>query len=77
MNKDKFIKHMAKTGEVTSEEFVLFLLEHYLMNEKSLNDYYNDLIDQYSSTYALACVEHAKKVIKAYVKKKGRWTIWQ
>lgn len=71
MDKDKFIKHMAKTGEVTREEFVLFLLKHYLLDGKSLDDYYNDLLDRYSSTYALACVEQAKKDIRAYVKRKG------
>lgn len=68
--KDKFIKNMAKTGEVTSIEWIVFLLEHYFMKDLALQAYKEELVVDYgySETYALACYEDAKKTIKGFIK---------
>lgn len=67
MNKDKFISDMAKTGDVTTKEFVIFLLEFYLLQDKSLNNYYQDLCDRYNQNYAEACTESAIEAIKIFI----------
>jgi len=54
--KDKFIKNMGKTGKVSTDQFVLFLLEHYFMKDLDLDAYEEDLEMHYgySESYAVA-----------------------
>lgn len=71
MDRCRFIKNMAHTGEVSSDQFTMFFLEHYVMQGKSLDDYHDDLTCgfEYSDTYANACVASAKDSIKDYLKR--------
>lgn len=79
MNKCKFIKHMAKTGEVSADQFTMFLLEHYLLLGKTLEDYHDDLtcVFEYSDRYATECVKSAKYCIKDFIKRhKSNMETW-
>ena len=66
MNKSKweFIEAMAETGDVTTKDFVIFLLEYYLLQGKGIDDYYRALCDKYNQNYAEACTEAALENIK-------------
>jgi len=70
-NKGKFVRNMGKTGKVSSDQWVLFLLEHYFMKGLDLDAYEEDLEIQYgySEGYAVACHEQAKDGIKDFVKR--------
>lgn len=61
---------MARTGEVTSTEWIAFLLEHYFMLGLRLEDYKEELVVnyEYGELYALACYEDAEKTIKDFIK---------
>lgn len=80
MIKKDFIKKMEKTGEVSTEEFTLFLLEHYFAKGYTLDDYQNDLVFKYnfSNSYAEACKESAYDTIKQYIKDRaGNIETWE
>lgn len=71
MDRVRFIKNMAKTGEVSSDQFTMFLLEHYFMQGKNLDDYHDDLTCEfeYPGIYADSCVKSAKDSMKEYIKR--------
>ena len=69
--KDLFVRNMAKTGKVSTDQFVFFLLGNYTAEGYTLHDYEEDLIFQYgySDTYAENCKEEAKKCIKEFLQR--------
>ncbi len=80
MDRYRFIKNMAKTGEVSSDQFTMFLLEHYFMQGKNLEDYHDDLTCEfeYSDQYASLCVKSAKSSIKEFLKNhEGQVETWK
>lgn len=69
--KDLFVRNMAKTGKVSADQFVFFLLEYYTAKGYTLDDYEEDLIYYYcySCGYAKDCKEEAKNCIKNFLKR--------
>jgi hypothetical protein len=74
------IKKFKMTGEVSTEEYVVFILKNYILKGHTLEDYQEDLVFKYGFTgdYARALKESALDSIKEYVKEKEQsYETWE
>lgn len=66
MNKNKFLKRLFKTGEVTNDELLAYCLKYYFSKGYTITDLEDDLILKYnmSEFYAAALIRDIKEIIK-------------
>lgn len=68
-SRKSFFKKLMTSGEVSDDEFVLFLLKYYFAVGRNIDDFQDDLTCEFDCTdnYSEACKESAKRSIKKFI----------